>query len=50
MSKTVLLIDDDLTNVKVLQSRLNKEGFEVAAAINGEGALQKLENFTPPIL
>lgn len=50
MAKTVLVIDDDLVNVKVLQSRLQKEGYQVAVAIDGEGALKKLEEMTPELI
>ena len=50
MSKTVLVIDDDLTNVRIVESRLAKEGFAVVAAINGEGALKKLESLTPDLI
>lgn len=50
MPKTVLVIDDDLTSVKLMQSRLAKEGFDVAVAIDGEGALQKLESMTPDLI
>ena len=50
MSKTIFVIDDDLTNVKVLQARLVKEGFGVEAAINGEGALKRLEGMVPDLI
>ena len=50
MSKTVLVIDDDLTNIKVLQSWLEKEGYVMAAALDGEGGLKKLEEITADLI
>ena len=50
MPKTVLAIDDDLGNLKVLQSRLGKEGFKVVVAIDGEGGLKKLEEIMPDLI
>ena len=50
MPKKVLVIDDDLTTIKVLQTRLITEGFEVVSALNGEGGLKKLEGMTPDLI
>ena len=50
MPKKILVIDDDLTIVKMLQSRLVKEGFDVAAALNGAKGLNELETMTPDLI
>ena len=50
MPKTILAVDDDLINLKILESRLKKEGFKVTVALNGEGALKKLEQLMPDLI
>jgi len=50
MAKTILAVDDDLVNLKVLQSRLQKEGYTVVVAMDGELALYKLETLTPDLI
>lgn len=45
-TKTILLIDDVEENRVILKSRLEKEGFAVVTACNGEEGLEKLEQHT----
>ena len=50
MAKTILAVDDDLVNIRILQTRLKKQGYEVAVALDGQGALHKLETITPDLI
>jgi DNA-binding response OmpR family regulator len=43
-SDLVLVVDDEKTLVKALTFNLEKEGFRVEQAYNGEEALQKVLN------
>ncbi|WP_421792955.1 sigma-54-dependent transcriptional regulator [Hyphobacterium sp.] len=42
MAKTVLIVDDDPTQRRLLQAVLEKQGFDVASADGGEAALERL--------
>ena len=42
MAKTVLVVDDDPTQRRLIQAVLEREGFAVAQAENGQGALDRL--------
>ena len=42
MAKTVLIVDDDPTQRRLLQAVLEKQGFETAAADSGEAAIDRL--------
>jgi len=46
----VLLVDDEKTLVKALTFNLEKEGFSVEQAYDGEEALQKVFNLAPDIV
>ncbi|HOB28684.1 MAG TPA: response regulator transcription factor [Bacillota bacterium] len=48
--KTVLLVDDEKTLVKALKFNLEKEGFQVEEAFDGEEALEKAFNLNPDII
>jgi CheY-like chemotaxis protein len=50
MAKTILIVDDDMVNVKVVQSRLQKQGYNVPYALNGEIALNNLEDVAPDLI
>ena len=50
MPKTILAVDDDLVNLKILETRLKKERFNVIVALDGEGALKKLEQIIPDLI
>lgn len=47
---SILIIDDQPANLKVLLSFLKKHGFDVRIAENGIRALQVLENYLPEII
>lgn len=46
----VLIVDDEKTLTKALKFNLEKEGFQVETAYNGEEALQKVFDDTPQIV
>ena len=50
MAKKILVIDDDRTNVKLVQSRLEKEGFFVITAFDGDVGLQKAKLSPPHVI
>ncbi len=50
MKKKVLVVDDEKTLVKALTFNLEKEGYEVAAAYDGEEALKQIESDNPDIV
>ena len=50
MTARVLVVDDILSNVKLLEAKLTAEYFEVVTAFNGQQALVKIEEHTPDIV
>ncbi|UNC90633.1 response regulator transcription factor [Candidatus Contubernalis alkaliaceticus] len=50
MSKKVLLVDDEKTLVKALTFNLEKEGYQVIPAFDGEEALQLVETENPDLI
>jgi len=50
MTARVLVVDDILSNVKLLEAKLSAEYFEVATAYNGAEALAKIEEHEPDIV
>ncbi len=46
----ILVVDDDLSIVKLLRANLKAEGFDVIAAINGEEAIQAIEKESPDLI
>ena len=46
----VLMVDDVPKNLQVLGNILNKEGYKISAALNGEQALKILENTKPDLI
>ncbi|MDP8212903.1 MAG: response regulator [Candidatus Zapsychrus exili] len=50
MSKKILIIDDDLTSIKLLEARLVSKGFEVCMAINGEQGIAQAEAQNPDMI
>ena len=44
MAKTVLVVDDDPTQRRLIQAVLEREGFAVAHAENGDQAMKSREN------
>ena len=49
-TNSILIVDDNLQNIKVLGSTLKKNGYFVAAAKNGEAALKYLNVKIPDII
>jgi two-component system, cell cycle response regulator len=50
MTARVLVVDDILSNVKLLEAKLSAEYFEVVAAFSGPEALAKIEEYEPDIV
>jgi len=50
MAKKILVIDDDRGNVKLIQSALEKNGFETFAAGNGQEGLDMLPKVNPDLI
>src|SRR5271170_6553750 len=50
MTARVLVVDDILSNVKLLEAKLSAEYFEVVTASNGIEALAKIEETDPDIV
>lgn len=50
VSATILIVDDQIANLKVLATMLEKEGYQVRKAINGETALIAIENYIPNLI
>lgn len=49
-SVSILIVDDQPTNLKVLLSFLKEHGFDIHIAENGNRALQVLENYQPDLI
>lgn len=45
MSKTILIVDDEFLNLKLLDIRLSKKGFTVWGALNGKIAYDKVKEY-----
>ena len=50
LSKTILVVDDEVKIVEVLKSYLENEGFRVACAYNGAQALRLFEKESPVLI
>jgi DNA-binding response OmpR family regulator len=50
MAKKILIVDDEPNIVISLEFLMQKEGFEVAVAVDGEEALAKVASFNPDLL
>lgn len=48
--KKILLVEDDSFLSSLLKNRLQKEGFDVASAKDGEEAIDALKNTSPDLL
>ena len=46
----ILIVEDDITLLRLYQDIFNKEGFEVAIAEDGQEALQKANAFLPEVI
>jgi signal transduction histidine kinase len=49
-TKTILVVDDNPTNIQVLFDVLTEIGYRVAIAKSGEAALQRLQSYHPDII
>lgn len=50
MSKTILLIDDEPTILKVLENRLKANGYNVITALSGEKGIAKAKKEKPDLI
>lgn len=50
MAQKILIVDDDLDTLKLVGTTLEREGFEITAANDGEKALQQVEIETPALI
>jgi DNA-binding response OmpR family regulator len=50
MAKKVLIVDDEPNIVTSLEYLMAKSGYEVAAARDGDAALEKVETFMPDLV
>jgi len=50
MAKRILIIDDEPPTVKLLTSRLKKEGYEVFAANDKKSGLKKAQQLQPDLI
>jgi CheY-like chemotaxis protein len=48
--QTILIVDDNPTNLEVLSETLSREGFQVSVAIDGESALEQIQYFRPVLI
>ncbi|SOE22254.1 two-component system, OmpR family, alkaline phosphatase synthesis response regulator PhoP [Spirosomataceae bacterium TFI 002] len=48
--KRILLVDDDEDIVELLTYNLEKEGYKVVSANNGQEAIEKAEDFSPELI
>jgi DNA-binding response OmpR family regulator len=49
-NKTIFIVEDDVIIAKLLKHTLNRRGFQVIIAENGQDAIENLENTEPPNL
>ena len=50
MTKKVLIVDDEINIVAALEFLLQKSGYQVMAAQNGDEALKRVESFAPDLV
>ncbi len=48
--KKILIVEDDKYLINAYRVRLKKDGFEIKMAMNGEEALQALQDYTPDLI
>ena len=49
-SPTILIIDDDRGLARIIEKKLNREGFSTSVALSGQEALAWLEDHTPALM
>jgi signal transduction histidine kinase len=47
---TIMIVDDNPTNLEVLSETLSQEGFQVSVAIDGESALEQIQFYRPTLI
>ncbi|MET3193065.1 two-component system response regulator VicR [Bacillus sp. OAE603] len=50
MNKKILIVDDEKPIADILKFNLEKEGFEIVCAYDGDEALQKVDEFLPDLV
>ncbi len=50
MVKTIMVVDDEPDNITTVKTILEKNGFKVVSAVNGDDCLKKLEKVTPDLI
>lgn len=50
MSKNILIADDNMEIIKILKPYIEKEGFNVIFALDGEEALLKFKHYNPQLI
>lgn len=50
MSQRILVVDDDPTSLKTVESMLTSAGFEVRALLSAKNIEQNVENYTPDLI
>jgi len=48
--KTIMIVDDEPDNVKTVKTVLEKEGYKIITAVNGDDCLKKLEKQKPDLI
>jgi len=49
-AKTVLVVDDSPTELRLMATTLSKQGYQVVTAIDGEDALTKAQSLQPDLV
>jgi CheY-like chemotaxis protein len=49
-SQTILIVDDNSTNLEVLSETLTRSGFQVSVAIDGESAIEQIKYHPPAMI
>jgi len=50
MAKTIMIVDDEADNRTTVKTALEKNGYEVVTAVNGDDCLEKLKTEKPDLI
>ena len=50
MTSTILVVEDEITTLKVIKMVLQREGYHIVTATNGEEGLRKAEEVAPDLM
>lgn len=50
MTAKIMIVDDEVHTVRIVKRLLEREGYEVAFAYNGDEALEVMSKFTPDVM